>query len=194
MPRRSPTTRAPALSADENEAWRAFVIGAHLLFDQLDRDLQREAGLTHAYFSILVMLSDQPGHAVRMSQLATALCYSPSRVSESMVRLEKRGWVRREPSRDDRRGTVAVLTDAGFAVLKAAEPGHVQTVRRYLFDHLTGEQLCQLRDISRAMAARLLAAAGFTAEHAERAIGPQSVRRMRRAASTSSVPRPRATA
>ena len=171
MPRRSEPARSAALSADEEQAWRAFVIGAHLLFDQLDRDLQRQAGLTHAYLSILVMLSDQPGHAVRMSQVASALCYSPSRVSESMRRLEKRGWVRRERSPNDRRGSLAVLTEAGYAALKAAEVNHLQNVRQYLFDRLTVEQVRHLRDISRAIAPPLFAAAGFTTEHAERAIG-----------------------
>jgi len=171
MSRRSRATRSFLLSREEDQTWRAFVIGAHLLFDQLDRDLQRQAGLTHAYLSILVMLSDQPGHAVRMSQLASALCYSPSRVSESMRRLEKRGWVRRERSPNDRRGSLAVLTEAGYAALKAAEVNHLQNVRQYLFDRLTVEQVRHLRDISRAIAPPLFAAAGFTTEHAERAIG-----------------------
>ncbi|MGI9147071.1 MAG: MarR family winged helix-turn-helix transcriptional regulator [Chloroflexota bacterium] len=190
MARRSPTTRQSPLSADEADAWRAFVIGVHLLFDQLDRDLQRQAGLTHAYYSILFMLSDMPGRAVRMSKLATALCFSPSRISESMLRLEKRGWVRREPSADDRRGSVAVLTDAGFVALNAATPPHLQSVRRYLLDHLTHEQVSQLRDISRAFAGPLLASMGFPAEHAEQPIGARKVRPIRRTASRSTTPPP----
>ena len=39
------------------------------------------------------------------------------------------------------------LTDAGFAALADAAPGHVRAVRRYVFDRLSPEQVDQLRQI-----------------------------------------------
>lgn len=57
----------------------------------------------------------------------------------------------RQPCPSDRRGANAVLTDAGMAVLVAAAPGHVEGVRRHLFDRLTPEQLCQLRAVCEAV-------------------------------------------
>jgi hypothetical protein len=48
---------------------------------------------------------------------------------------------------------VAQLTDAGFAALAEAAPGHVSQVRRSLIDLLTPEQLAQLREISEAIIA-----------------------------------------
>ena len=64
-------------------------------------------------------------------------------------RLEKRGWVRRTPDPEDGRYTLAVLTDQGWAKVARAAPGHVETVRRLVFDPLTKAQIRQLRDISR---------------------------------------------
>ena len=64
-----------------------------------------------------------------------------------MSRLEHNGWVRRTPCPDDRRSTLAQLTDAGFAALAQAAPGHVRAVRKHVFDRLTDEQVRQLREI-----------------------------------------------
>ena len=67
--------------------------------------------------------------------------------AEAGARLEARGWVRREPAPKDGRGTVAVLTDAGWEMLAATAPGHVSAVREHLFDQLTPEQVRALGDI-----------------------------------------------
>ncbi len=133
--------------------------------DQLDRELQQDAGMPHAYYDILAVLSEQPCRALRMTDLARRLCYSKTRLSEAISRLEDRGWVRREACPTDRRSTFGVLTDEGFAALEAATPGHVAGVRRHVFDRLTPEQVAQLHDISRAVAGPLLEAAGFDPDH-----------------------------
>jgi DNA-binding MarR family transcriptional regulator len=149
------------LTSSEQRAWRAFAIASQLLMDQLDRELQRDAGISHAYYSILVALSEQPGRAMRMTDLARLVRYSKTRLSEAIARLEAHGWVSRQPCPTDRRSTFAVLTDAGFAALDAAAPGHVAGVRHHVFDRLTREQVTQLRAICEAIAAPLLHAAGF---------------------------------
>jgi DNA-binding MarR family transcriptional regulator len=161
------SARTAWLTNEEQRAWRAFLMATHLLMDQLDRELQHDAGMAHAYYAILVALSEQPGRVMRMSDLARLLRYSKTRLSEAVGRLESRGWVRREPCPTDRRSTFAVLTDAGFAALDAAAPGHVTGVRRHVFDRLTPEQIHQLRDISQAIAAPLLEAAGFDPDHCQ---------------------------
>ena len=68
-----------------------------------------------------------------------------------VARLERAGWVARESSAGDGRGTVAVLTDRGWDKLVASVPGHVRAVREHLIDRLTREQLAQLADISAAV-------------------------------------------
>jgi DNA-binding MarR family transcriptional regulator len=153
------------LTDDEARAWRAFVAASHLLFDQLDRELLRDAGIPHAYYGILAILSDQPERSLRMSEVATRLRFSRSRLSHAIGRLEERGWVERIVCPTDRRGTFAVLTEAGQAALATAAPGHVAGVRKHLFDRLTPEQVEQLRAIGDAIAEPLLAS--ICAEHAD---------------------------
>ncbi|MFF5070498.1 MarR family winged helix-turn-helix transcriptional regulator [Micromonospora olivasterospora] len=139
------------LDADEQHTWRAYLTATRALMETLDRELQRDAGMPHAYYEVLVRLSEAPGRRLRMSELADATGSSRSRLSHAATRLEASGWVRREACPTDRRGQVAVLTDAGFAALAAAAPGHVEGVRRHLFDALSPAQVDQLRRISETM-------------------------------------------
>ena len=143
------------LDADEQRAWRAFLSATRDLMDTLDRELQHDAGMPHAYYEILVRLSEAPDHTLRMSELADACGSSRSRLSHAVTRLEANGWVRRENVPTDRRGQLAVLTDEGYATLAAAAPGHVEGVRRHLFDPLTSAQVEALREISEAVLAGL---------------------------------------
>ena len=136
------------LDAQEQRTWRAFVGATHLLFDRLDRELQRDAGIPHAYYEILVWLSEAPDRSLRMSELAHRTRSSRSRLSHAVARLEDRGWVARRDCPTDKRGQIATLTDDGFAALTAAAPGHVAGVRAHLLDPLTPEQMRQLREIS----------------------------------------------
>lgn len=143
------------LGDEEQRTWRAFIASFRLLFEQLDRELQRDAGIPHTYYEILVRLSEAPGRSLRMSQLADRTDSSRSRLTHAVDRLEERGWVRREDCLTDRRGQLAVLTDAGMDTLRAAAPVHVEGVRTHLFDQLTPEQVTQLRAISEKILAHL---------------------------------------
>jgi DNA-binding MarR family transcriptional regulator len=136
------------LDEEEQAAWRAFYSATTLLIDRLDRELQHDAGMPHAYYEILVVLSESEGRSLRMSELALKTRSSRSRLSHAVTKLEGRGWVRRRDCDDDKRGQFADLTDEGFAALVSAAPGHVETVRTHLFDPLTPEQMAQLKQIS----------------------------------------------
>jgi DNA-binding MarR family transcriptional regulator len=135
------------LSPEEQRAWRAYIAAALLLEDAIDRQLQQEAGMPHMYYSILSTLSESPGHRLRMTDLAERLKITRSRLTYAVTRLEKDGLLRREECQWDKRGSIAVLTDEGMAVLERAAPGHVETVRAHLFDHLAPHQVAQLEEI-----------------------------------------------
>ncbi|MCA1712895.1 MAG: MarR family transcriptional regulator [Actinobacteria bacterium] len=139
------------LTADEQQVWRAFLGANKLVFEQLDRELQRDAKIPHAYYEILVRLSEAPDRALRMSALADRSQSSRSRLSHAVARLEDSGWVKRESCADDKRGQIARLTDDGFAALAAAAPLHVESVRKHVFDPLTAQQQQQLKAISTAL-------------------------------------------
>jgi DNA-binding MarR family transcriptional regulator len=139
------------LTEREQEVWRSFMAAFIGLTDQLARQLQRDSGMPHAYYEILVSLSEAPDRTLRMSELAGLRGSSRSRLSHAVARLEEAGWVRRQDCPTDKRGSFAVLTDKGFAALEKAAPGHVNEVREQLFDKLTPEQVHQLGEISKAV-------------------------------------------
>ena len=142
------------LNTDEQHTWRESIQAWQWLLAAVDVQLQRDSGMPLAYYEILVRLSEAPDRSLRMTQLAEASSSSKSRVSHAVARLEERGWVRRMDCPTDRRGQIAMLTDQGFAALSAAAPGHVEQVRRVLFDALSAEQLRQLDGISAAILAK----------------------------------------
>lgn len=140
------------LTDDEQRVWRAYLHATRLLDDHLDRQLQRDAGMPHIYYGLLVQLSQAPHRRMRMTELAIDAKITRSRLSHAVARLEKNGWVRREDCSSDKRGQNAVLTDEGYEVLREAAPEHVEAVRQAMFDRLTPEQVEQLGEIMRIMA------------------------------------------
>jgi DNA-binding MarR family transcriptional regulator len=136
------------LSDDEQAAWRGYLAVLRHVTTSIDRQLHEEAGLPHGYYQILAMLSEAEGRTLRMSQLAEVTMTSQSRISHAVKALEERGWVRRAPCAEDRRGQIATLTDEGMAALVEMAPGHVAAVRRLIFDKLAPAQVAALKDIA----------------------------------------------
>jgi DNA-binding MarR family transcriptional regulator len=143
------------LDEEQQRTWRAWLAVSELVPRALDAQLQRDAGLSHAAYVVLAMLSEAPGRSRRMSDLARRANQSQSRLSHTVARLEDRGWVRRERSTDDGRGNLAVLTDAGWDVVRTVAPGHVDAVREAMFAPLTAEQTRVLGDAMQAILEQL---------------------------------------
>ena len=139
------------LDDEQQLTWRAWLTVSELVPRALDAQLQRDAGLSHAAYVVLAMLSESPTRSRRMSDLARRANQSQSRLSHTVARLEERGWVRRERASDDGRGNLAVLTDAGWDVVVAVAPGHVDAVRESVFGPLTPEQTRMLGEALRAI-------------------------------------------
>lgn len=128
-------SRAPRwLDEDQQRSWRALVIGTTLLMDRLDDDLRSSFNISLTEYEILVRLSERPGRNMRMAQLADALAHSRSRVTHTVDRMEKAGYVVRGTTPEDGRGIIATMTDKGLELLQEAAPLHVEGVRSYLVD------------------------------------------------------------
>jgi DNA-binding MarR family transcriptional regulator len=126
------------LTADQQQVWRTYLLGAARLNERLEADLQR-VGLDLPEYEILVTLEESPDRRRRMSELADAVHQSRSRLTHTIARMEKSGLVVRTTCPTDRRGVWAELTDGGFEVLAGAAPGHVAAVRRNLVDAVAPE-------------------------------------------------------
>ena len=147
--KRSPKTPARTtrwLTHDQEQAWRAIGKVMVTLPWALECQLQRDAGLSFIEYHVLARLSEDTNHTLRMSELAALTNASLSRLSHLVKRLEARGLIRREPDPTDGRFTNAILTKAGYALLVASAPAHVENVRALVIDAFNASELRQLRD------------------------------------------------
>lgn len=142
------------LSDDQQRAWRQLVAITTRLPAALDTQLQRDAGLTHFEYFVLAVLSEAPKQRLQLSVLAAEANASLSRLSHVVTKMEKAGWVRREPI-VGARGSFAVLTEVGRAKAAATAPGHVETVQALVFDGLDAAQVRELTRLGTAMVTQL---------------------------------------
>jgi len=132
---------AEPLSDTQQAFWRTFIESSWALHTRLDDDLRATTGLSMADYHVMVVLSEAPGHRLRMGELAGRLVFSPSRLTYHISSMVKRGLVRKQACPEDGRGQEAVLTDAGMAALEAAAPMHLKTVRDSFIDHVDDAEL-----------------------------------------------------
>jgi DNA-binding MarR family transcriptional regulator len=138
----SPETRW--LDAQEQQTWAQLSTMVLRLQPVLSARLQREFGISQYEYLIMARLSEAPGSTMRMSILAARSGSSLPRLSQAVGRLEKRGWIARQPDAEHSRYTLAVLTRAGLRQLQEMAPSHVEAVREFVFDRLTRTQARQL--------------------------------------------------
>ena len=143
------------LDADEQHLWRAWIRAHTRMVARLDAELQAAHGLSFADYEVLVNLSEAPERSLRMAELAERLRLSPSGLTRRLDGLVGEGLVERRKCPSDGRGSLARLTDAGFACLEAAAPTHVAGVRRYFVDPLDPAQQVHLAESLQAIEDRL---------------------------------------
>lgn len=141
------------LTGEQQQTWRRLVEVLVRMPAALEAQLQRDAGLTHMGYLVLMTLSERPDRRLAMSRLAKLACASLSRLSHVVARLEDNGWVRRERDPDDGRVQIAVLTDAGWDKVVDTAPGHAEAVQQLVFDRLTTAQVRQLARLTEALLA-----------------------------------------
>ncbi|MGZ8177827.1 MarR family winged helix-turn-helix transcriptional regulator [Williamsia sp. SKLECPSW1] len=124
------------LDAAEARVWRALARGLIVVPRALEADLLAHSGMTSGEYQVLVILSEAPERRCRMSELATAVGLSASRMTRLIDGLRRRGYVDKARDGCDRRGAVAVLRPEGLAALEAAYPGHLAAVRDLVISRL----------------------------------------------------------
>lgn len=134
----------PWLDAEQQELWQNLLTVIIALPAALDRQLQRDAGISNFEYGVLARISMAPHDTVRLSELARDCDSTLPRLSKLMDRFETREWVVRRTDPNDGRYTLATLTDNGRQKLVESAPEHVAQVRRLVFDPLTTAQRRQL--------------------------------------------------
>jgi DNA-binding MarR family transcriptional regulator len=129
------------LTADQERLWRRWLTLNARLSATLHKELQDNAGLSMPDFEVLVHLTDTPDGRIRVTDLARLLQWERSRVSHHVSRMERRCLVQRVECAEDGRGAFIVITPQGRAAIEQAAPGHVDTVRRLVFDALNPQEV-----------------------------------------------------
>jgi DNA-binding MarR family transcriptional regulator len=127
----------PSLDADQLGAYFSLIEVTSLLRHAVEQQLREAGDLSYVQFQLLARLGDEPTGSLRMTDLADGVVYSRSGLTYQAGLLEKAGLVTRAPSADDERVIVVSITDAGRARLADVFPGHVEVVRRLLFEPLS---------------------------------------------------------
>lgn len=135
------------LSETQMRAWRAFLGASTLVSARLNHELDEAAAISMYEYEILVRLFESEAGRVRMSQLADQVSYSRSRLTHTVGRLERAGYVLRSSCPNDRRGVYAHLTQAGYEFLAQTAPIHLDGVRRHLIDRFTPSELATLTEL-----------------------------------------------
>jgi DNA-binding MarR family transcriptional regulator len=131
----------PQLSWDEmdsevRDAWRGFLNAHAQVTRRISRDLN-DAGLPDlSWYDLLWALYKQPQRALRVNELAREVVLSPTAMSRFVDRVEREGYVKREPDPDDRRALQIVLTDAGVDLLQKMWPIYRAGIEEHFAAHL----------------------------------------------------------
>jgi DNA-binding MarR family transcriptional regulator len=143
------------LTAQQEHLWRSWLKLNTELASTLHRELQQDAGLSTPDYEVLVHLTDNPHGQLRVTDLAALLHWERSRVSHHITRMEHRGLIERKECSEDGRGAYVVITPHGRTAIKQAAPGHVNAVRRLMFDPLNEHEQAALTAIIDKLLARL---------------------------------------
>jgi len=121
-------------------AWAALLRTHAAVVRALERELEQTQNMPLAWYDVLLELNSAPDRRLRMAELGERAVLSRSRVSRIVDELARAGLAAREPDPNDRRGSWAVITDAGRARLRAAAPGYLDGIARHFADHLTAQE------------------------------------------------------
>jgi DNA-binding MarR family transcriptional regulator len=144
----------------EQRAWNALAVGSFVVQDALERQTQRDAGMPHAYYVVLVALYYAPGRELRMSALAETARMSRSRLSHAVRSMVDSGWVSRARAGDDGRGQVVTLTATGLAAVRRIAPLQTREVRHPALGSLSDAELDTLAALLERVTANLDPEAG----------------------------------
>jgi DNA-binding MarR family transcriptional regulator len=114
-----------------------------ILWNRVDGRLREAHGLPLAYFWPLYVVGQSGDESLRVGELAGALGLTVGGMSKIVDRIERTGFLRREPDPADRRASRIALTDAGRRCLMLASETYETEMAAVLDDALSAdEQRC----------------------------------------------------
>ena len=111
-------------------------------------------GINETLFMALITLESQENHSIQPSELSSALGSSRTNATRIADELEKRGWIERRESNNDRRCLHLQLTAKGHEFLREVLPPQHHCLHQ-LWSSLNTEEKGQLENITRKLLTRL---------------------------------------
>ncbi len=119
------------------DAWRALLLAQSRALRAIERDMEAAGAIPLGWYDVLLELNAAPDRPLRMQDLAARAVLSRTRVSRIVSELEGEGYVERQADPDDGRATLATITTAGRAALRAAAPLYLAGIEEHFNRHLS---------------------------------------------------------
>ena len=104
------------MPAPRRLAWYQTLRAYMVLLEIMDAELQADCGVPLAWYDVLIEISNAPGHAIRMNELADKVLLSRSWLTRRVAQLEREGLVERRAASGDGRGIIAAMTPKGASL------------------------------------------------------------------------------
>ncbi len=119
------------------------------LWNRVDRCLREEHGLPLAFFWPLYVVGCSSNERLRVGEIAQALGLTVGGASKIVDRIERAGFLRREPDPTDRRASRVSLTERGRSVLKVASATYESEIANVLDSALSAVQQQNMHQLVR---------------------------------------------
>jgi DNA-binding MarR family transcriptional regulator len=113
------------------EAWRLFITLHAKIIEIIDADIQAAGGIPLQHYDVLIELFEAEGKQLRMYDLARRVALSRSSITRFVDQLAQQEFLTRRTDPEDRRGSYAVLTEAGEAALRESWPAYREAIERH---------------------------------------------------------------
>lgn len=145
----------PSLDPFRSSLWRLFLTAHTRLLERIEQQLAAANLPNLEWYDVLFTLKEAPDHRLRLSELAEKVLLSRSNLTRLVDRLEKAGLLYRKACPSDRRGTYAVLTDAGLAMQQQIWIVYAEGIAEHFAGHVEQDEAQILQRVLQ----RLLSAA-----------------------------------
>lgn len=129
--------------ADAVAAWEALFRAQVSVMRTLASEFpSREISLNE--YDVMFTLSLHPERRLRLRELNRQMLLTQPSVSRLVDRMSARGLLEKEHDPSDGRGTVIVLTDAGYELFRRVAVSHMDSITRRVGGALDADELKQL--------------------------------------------------
>ncbi|HEX2381926.1 MAG TPA: helix-turn-helix domain-containing protein [Acidimicrobiales bacterium] len=122
---------------DRVAAWRALLLAHSRAIRAIERDMHAAGVIPLGWYDVLLELNAAPDRRLQMQELAARAVLTRTRVSRIVGELEAAGLVVRVADPHDGRVSLAALTAAGRAALRAAAPKYLAGIDAHFNRYLT---------------------------------------------------------